>query len=68
MSQTKDWIYAEHSQEIFRKTEFYSLNWNIENTQLVSANFGGPIGKINLFKVELLKHVVFDKYFHVENV
>ncbi len=28
-----------------RKTEFYSMNWNIENTQLISANFGGPIGK-----------------------
>lgn len=28
----------------YRKTEFYSMNWNIENTQLISANFGGPIG------------------------
>lgn len=49
MSQTKDWIYAEHSQEIFRKTEFYSLNWAIEtSTQLISANFGGPIGKLSI--------------------
>ena len=43
MSQTKDWIYVENSQEIFRKTEFYALNWNIENTTLIPSNFGGPV-------------------------
>ena len=43
MSQTKDWIYVENSQEIYRKTEFYSLNWNIENIFLIPSNFGGPI-------------------------
>ena len=30
---------------INRKYEFYSLNWNIENIQLIPAAFGGPIGK-----------------------
>ena len=44
MSQTKDWIYVEHSSDIFRKTEFYELKWNIDNTLVKAANFSGPVG------------------------
>jgi hypothetical protein len=43
MSQTKDWIYVDQSQDIFRKAEFYNLNWNLENSFFIPASFGGPI-------------------------
>lgn len=36
-----------------RKTELYALNWNIENTQLFSAIFGGPIGNLRALKIYL---------------
>lgn len=33
----------DNSPDIFRKTEFYSLDWNIDATRLIVCPFGGPI-------------------------
>lgn len=43
MTRTQDWIFVEGSQERFRKSEIYSLNWNIENTTIYPSCFGGPL-------------------------
>ncbi len=53
--------------ELNRKYEFYSLNWNIENIQLIPASFGGPIGKkITVEKFEqmcyLYSNYLFEKH------
>lgn len=45
MSHTENWIYVDQTTEIFRKFEFYDLKWNIHNSVVKVANFGGPIGK-----------------------
>ena len=50
----------------YRKTEFYSLNWNMEGTQLISANFGGPIGELT--NHQLFGQTIWLSFFHLKRL